>query len=119
MFDARQTFADLKLEPFVFTGMDGVVYELPHLKSLGSGLVNDLFEGGLFEVLEKLQVDPATIAAVREFPLGVVEKFAQGWIAHGEATPGESQASSRSTAPTAGPSKPTSRGSSTSRTRKR
>lgn len=119
MFDARQAYADLALEPFPFTGMDGQTYELPNLKELGSGQVVDLYDGNLFEVLEQINVEAETIAAIRAFPLGVSEKFLPAWIAHSEAKPGESPASSRSTANTARPSKPTSRGSSTSKTRKR
>lgn len=118
MFDARQTYADLKLEPFPFTGMDGQAYELPNLKELGSGQVIDLYDGNLFEVLEQIGIEAETIAAIRTFPLGVSEKFLPAWIAHSESKPGESTASSRSTASTARPLKPTSR-SVASKTRKR
>lgn len=119
MFDLAQTTADLRLPPFPFKGLDGDTYELPNIKTLSIDLNDRILAGELLEVLVDIGTDTATMAQIKAACLGALEPFVKAWLAHAEAEPGESQASSRSTAPTAGPSKPTSRGSSTSGTRKR
>lgn len=118
MFSAKQTLADLDLKPFPFEDLDGVVRELPHLKSVGSHLLDKIFDGSLFEVVNEL-ADEDTAAAVAAMPIGVATELAREWLAFSGLTEGETQASSRSGASTARPSKPTSRGSTASKTRRR
>jgi hypothetical protein len=118
MFSLKQATADLKLEPFQFEGLDGGVYELPNLKMISIDLTDRVLAGEMLDVLVEIGTDETTMAQVRAACLGALEPFMQAWLAHGEAVPGESQASSRSTASTARPSKPTSR-SAASKTRKR
>jgi hypothetical protein len=118
MFSLRQTTADLKLEPFQFEGLDGEVYELPNLKNISIELTDRVLAGAMLEVLMEIGTDEATMAQVRTACLGALEPFLKAWLAHSEAMPGESQASSRPTGNTARPSKPTSR-SAASKTRKR
>lgn len=118
MFDLAQATADLHMPPFPFKGLDGAAYELPNIKTLSIDLNDRILNGELLEVLVAIGTDDATMAQIKAACLGALEPFVKAWLAHAEATPGESPASSRSTASTAGPSKPTSR-SAASKTRKR
>jgi hypothetical protein len=120
MFSLRQTTADLDLEPFQFEGLDGEVYELPNYKSLSIDLATRIEQDGAFlEVLAEIGTSDATMAQVTAACVGALEPFVKAWMSASETKPGESQASSRSTASTARPSKPTSRSAAGSKTRKR
>lgn len=119
MFSLRQTTADLDLEPFQFEGLDGEVYELPNYKSLSIDLATRIEQDGAFlEVLAEIGTTDATMAQVTAACVGALEPFVKAWMAASETKPGESRASSRSTASTARPSKQTSP-SVGSKTRKR
>jgi hypothetical protein len=119
MFSLKQTTADLKLEPFQFEGMDGELYQLPNYKSLSIEQATRIEQDGAFlDVLAELDTDQATMAQVTGACVGALEPFVQAWVRHAEMKPGESAASSPSTASTARPSKQTSR-SVASKTRKR
>jgi hypothetical protein len=115
-FSVRKTVADMNLEPFEFEDMDGVMQELPNLNGMNTGEAKDL--------LDLLDSDPMAaikqlIPTVADMPLGALMPLAKAWMAHCEAQPGESEASSSSKPSTARSSKPTSRTTSTSKTRKR
>lgn len=117
MFDVRKSIADLSLPPYLFTDLDGIVRQLPNVKLLTLGQAAAIYDGDAMEVLPKV-LDPETWAAISAVPAAVVPALVTDWVAHSEASPGESAASSGSTVSTAGPSKPTSR-SAASKTRKR
>lgn len=122
-FSARKTLADLALEPFPFEDLDGEARQLPNLKAVRADLMEQFYDGSMFDVLTALVEDDlvgeATLAAIRAMPIGVVTQLAGAWLSHSEAEPGESAASLRSSASTARRSKPTSRASTGSKTRKR
>ena len=118
MFDARQALADLNLEPYLFTDTNGVVRQLPHLKSLTTADVTRIYEGDALEVLPQvLSADAWT--AISTLPVAALPALVADWAKHAEAAPGESAASSSSSASTARPSRRTSPGSTASRTRQR
>lgn len=118
MFDVRSTMADLALEPYLFTDTDGVVRQLPHLKTLTITDVNGIYEGDALEVLPKVLPADAW-SAVSKVPMAALLELIADWVKHAEIAPGESAASSPSTASTARPSKQTSRSAVASKTRKR
>lgn len=117
MFDARKTLADLALEPFAFSDMAGKVHHLPHMKSLTSDAVERINKGEILNVMLEV-IGEQTWAAINAMPVAVMSELAADWVKHSEAKPGESSASSRSSASTPGPSRQTSR-SAASKTRKR
>lgn len=119
MFSAQQALADKRLEPFDFIDLAGEQHQLPHFKSLTSDQSDRFLAGDdPFGLLAEIAT-PEAARAIKAFPLAILEEFVQDWHAHSEATPGESAASSRSSASTAGPSKPISRASTASKTRRR
>ena len=116
MFDVRQYVADLKLEPYLFTDMDGIVRQLPNLKTLTPYQAERLLDGDALEILPGVLGDDAW-AVVKALPVAALTGLIADWMTHAEVEPGESPASSPSTASTARPSKQTSR-SAASKTRK-
>lgn len=119
MFSVRKTTADLALEPFPFEGSDGVIYELPNLRGVSLDLANRVMDGDFLGVLGELNTERATVREVNSLPLAVLEPLVKAWVEHAGFGEGESAASSRSSASTAGPSKQTSPATTASRTRRR
>lgn len=117
MFDASKIAADLQLEPYLFTDMGGTVRQLPNLKTLPTGDANRIYEGEVLDVLASV-LSEEDMAAVNAIPIAVMTELVADWVKHSEITPGESGASSPSSASTARPSKQTSR-SVASKPRKR
>lgn len=117
MFDVRKSVADLALEPYLFTDMDGTVRQMPNLKTLTTGDANRIYSGEVLDVLREV-LDEDAMAAVNAIPLAAMPGLVADWAKHSEVEPGESVASSPSTASTARPSKQTSP-SAGSKTRKR
>lgn len=118
MFDARQYVADLGLEPYLFTDMDGTVRQLPNMKSLTTADATRIYDGDAMEVLPTVLAEEAW-AAITAMPIAALPGLIADWVKHAEVTPGESEASSPSSASTARPSKQTSRSAAASKTRKR
>ncbi len=82
-FDAREVAAEAVEEcpPFVFTGLDGETYELPHPGMLETGQALTAqaaeSEGELFELLE--QFAPAAVVAIKAMPAIVTSKLLEAW----------------------------------------
>jgi hypothetical protein len=82
-FDARTAAAEAVDEypPFVFTGLDGETYELPHPGMLETGQAlatqNAESESELFKVLEQLA--PTAVEAIKAMPAVVTAKLMEAW----------------------------------------
>lgn len=118
MFDVRKSIADLNLPPYLFTDAEGIVRQLPNMKTLTTAQAIRLFDGDAVEVLPEV-LGTETWTLIAALPAAVLPDLMADWVKHAEVTPGESAASSPSTASTARPSKQTSHGTTTSKTPKR
>jgi hypothetical protein len=118
-FSAKQAIAALELEPFEYEDADGVLQQLPHVKSLSPAhATRVIVDGDFIGVLN--EVAPGQGDSVGRLPTAVVEQLVAAWIEHGGislASPGKRQKPSPSTTSTATRSKRTSR-SAGSRSRK-
>lgn len=100
-FDARKSIQ--QFEPFTFIDLDGDEHELPHMKSVTSGLVQRL-QAGDEDALREIAGDDA-FEALQEMPSGVGEELSRAWAEHsGASGKGPSPSS-----PTKKPSKPRKR----------
>lgn len=115
MLNLQQEISDADLEPFEFVDAKGEPRTLPNLRSFSLAFAARLESGDIAAFDE---VEPGLAEEITNLPGFAAAKLINGWLAHGEAS-GESPASSRSSTRTAGPLKPTSRASSTSKTRRR
>lgn len=86
-FDAREAAAEAVEEcpPFVFTGLDGKSYELPHPGMLETGQAlkaqNAESESELFELLG--QFAPTAVEAIKAMPTMVTAKLLEAWQKEG------------------------------------
>ncbi|MBB4935646.1 hypothetical protein F4561_006555 [Lipingzhangella halophila] len=79
-FDARSAGGGANRHPFPFIGMDGQRYELPHMKTVKSGLLQE-FTGGSEEALEEI-AGREVYEAIMEMSTGAAEDLVQAWADH-------------------------------------
>lgn len=116
MFSVQQTIADANLEPFEYLDSDGNKRAVPHLKSVSLALATRM-EAGDETAFDDIQ--PGLGDEISNMPGFAAAAFIHAWREHSGVAEGESDASSPSSeGNTAGPSKPISRATSKSRTRK-
>jgi hypothetical protein len=81
VFDAREAAQADEYPPFVFTGLDGTEYELPHPNTLTTGQALQLqeaeTEAEMFRLFESLA--PEATAAIKDMPTYVTEKLIVAW----------------------------------------
>lgn len=117
MFSVTKFMADAQLEDFEYLGRNDEPCTVPHLRSLPLGLMARM-EAGDWEALDEIQ--PGLRDEFETLPHAAADALIAEWRKHSGLDSGESDASSPSSkGNTAGLSKPTSRATSKSRTRKR
>lgn len=115
MLNLQQVISDADLEPFGYIDAEGSARQLPNVRSFSLAFAARLDSGDLTAFNE---VEPGLADEITNLPGFAAQQLIKGWLQHGAAS-GESEASSSSSGRTAGPSKRTSRGTSTSKTRRR
>lgn len=123
MFDVRDFMAGESLEPFPFTEMDGTEWDLPNMGLMTADDAARLLAGD-YDALDQY-AGAGAAAALNRLPARALQALGRAWAEHsgidlGEdvAQPGKLAGPSRSSRPTARPSRRTS-GSGASKTRKR
>jgi len=105
MFSLRAIVDDADLPQFEFEGVDGEVYQLPHIRQLTTRQALAAMEGDLEAVLR--EVAPDTADVVLNLPAYALDALIKAWLEHSEIEAGKSASPSSTT--TAMQSKRTSR----------